>query len=147
MMNTNTLQTGIKPASETSGTGQMRQQIRIVAAIASAATTLMYLLIAFHVVAVVQPYADQTWAFAPAAAYALGTALLVVFDRRLLWVLGAVLQVLVIAMYFNVAPQRTPAFEVWGILIRVAQFILLGTLAYLVMRKPFSQTAITPLVR
>jgi len=146
-MNANTSQTGNRPASEPPGAMRLRRQIRIVAAIASAATTLMYLLIAFHVVSVVQPYADQTWAFAPASAYALGTALLVAFDRRLLWVLGAILQVLVIAMYFNVAPQRTPAFEAWGIRIRVAQFILLGTLAYLVVRKPFSQTAITLLVR
>ena len=139
-MTTYTSQTGIKPSSDPWGAARLRHPIRIVAAIASAATTLMYLLIAFHVVSVVQPYADQTWAFAPAAAYALGTPLLVALDRRLLWVLGALLQVFVIAMYFNVAPRRTPAFELWGILIRVA-------LAYLVVRKPFSQTTISPLVR
>jgi hypothetical protein len=144
-MTTLNTQTGMKPSSKPSAGARLRRQIRIGAAVASAATTLMYLLIAFHVVSVVQPYSDQTWAFAPAAAYALGTALLVTFDQRLLWMLGAILQVLVIAMYFQIAPQRTPAFELWGILIRVAQVVLLGALAYLVLRRPFGQ-ALAPLV-
>ena len=73
----------------------------------------------------------------PAAlAFAVGAALLVLTDRRVLWVIGAVLQVLVISMYFAVAPTRVPSFEIWGIVVRVAQVTLLAVLAYLAVTRP-----------
>jgi len=50
------------------------------------------------------------------------------------WIAGAILQALVIAKYFLVAPQREPAFEVWGITIRVLQLALLVATTYLASR-------------
>jgi hypothetical protein len=75
----------------------------------------------------------------PAAiAYAFGALLLLIhqFDRRILWILGALLQAGVIAMYFSVAPGREPSFEPWGIAIKVVQVLLLSTLVMLVADDP-----------
>jgi hypothetical protein len=43
--------------------------------------------------------------------------------------------------YFNLAAQRTPAYEVWGILIRIAQLMILIALVYLEVRLPLAQAA------
>lgn len=64
----------------------------------------------------------------------LGAILLLVFDRRFLWILGAILQVGVIVMYIVIASQRTPPFETWGILIKLLQATVLAALVYLVVR-------------
>lgn len=53
--------------------------------------------------------------------------------HRVVWVGAALLQVLVIWMYVVVGAERDPAFEVWGISIRVAQVTLLGVLVTLVV--------------
>jgi hypothetical protein len=117
-----------------------RRAIRHLAAAASAAAAGMYFLIGLRLVTVVElapdedPNTQMLFGIPAALAYTLGTILLLAFDRRLLWVLGAILQVLVIATYFGVADQRTPMFELWGILIRVAQLVLLAALAYLAIR-------------
>jgi hypothetical protein len=39
-------------------------------------------------------------------------------------------------MYFAVGPQRTPSFELWGLLIKVFQVVILGALACLIVRPP-----------
>ncbi len=56
------------------------------------------------------------------------------YAGRLVWLLAAVLDLGAIIGYFAVAPSRTPHFEVWGIVIKVAQVILLAALGYLLMR-------------
>jgi glucose dehydrogenase len=68
------------------------------------------------------------------AAFVLGAALLFAFDRRALWILGAVLQLFVVWGYFAVAPDRTPSFEAWGISLRILQIPLLAALVYLALR-------------
>lgn len=108
-------------------------------------TALLYVLIATSAVSVIDAGAvadarhDQMAFATPAAiAYALGALLLLIprLDRRLLWVLGALLQVGVIAMYFSVAPDREPSFEPWGIAIRVVQMLLLVALVVLASDEP-----------
>lgn len=120
---------------------QRRRVIRYVAAVLAALTAAMYFLIGFSVVSVLDGNADQSWGLLPGAAYAFGVLLLLAFDRRIFWTAGAALQVLVIFTYFNLASQRTPAFEVWGILIRVAQVAILIALAYLAFRLPSAQAS------
>lgn len=115
--------------------------VRYAAAAASAATALLYFGIGFEVVKVVDVVsaaAPSMFAFgAPAgAAFVLGAVLLLAFDRRSLWIAGAILQVAVIVMYIAIAPQRTPSYEVWGILIKVLQVVILAGLAYLIVRAP-----------
>lgn len=118
---------------------QAQKNIYFAGAALAALTAVIYFLIGFNLVTVVElapgEVSGQAFFGIPAAlAYTLGAVLLIFFRRRLFWILGALLQVLVIAMYFTVAPDRTPSFEVWGILIRIAQFLLLGVLVYLIFR-------------
>lgn len=116
-----------------------RREIRYAAAAASAVTALLYFGIGAGVLKVV----NETSADGPSmfefgtiagAAFVLGTLLLLAFDRRVLWLLGALFQVGVIVMYVVVSPQRTPPFETWGILIKVLQVAILAALTYLAMR-------------
>ena len=122
-----------------------RRRVRHAAAVLAGLNALLYVLIATSAVSVIDAGAvadarhDQMAFATPAAiAYALGALLLLIprLDRRLLWVLGALLQVGVIAMYFSVAPDREPSFEPWGIAIRVVQVLLLVALVVLASDEP-----------
>lgn len=74
-------------------------------------------------------------------AFLLGAVLLSSLDRRWLWVLGALLQVLVIFGYLAASATRTPAFEAWGITLRVLQLPLLAALVYLAVTPPEAERA------
>lgn len=119
---------------------QRRGTVRYFAAGISAVIAGIYFLIGFHIVSVLDGNADQTWGLLAGTAYAFGALLLLFADHRVLWILGAVLQVFVIFIYFNVASQRTPPYEVWGIVLRVAQLFILIALMYLATRLPSPQT-------
>jgi len=121
--------------SDTPG-GESRRAIRLLAAFVAGGIAVIYFLIGFHVVTVLDANADQTFGLFAGVAYALGVVLLLAYERRIVWILGAILQVFVIFTYFNLAAQRAPAFEVWGILLRIAQFVLLIVLTYLAIRAP-----------
>jgi hypothetical protein len=118
-----------------------RRNIRYFAALVSGVTAGIYFLIGFNVLSVLDTSTDQIFGIFAGVAYGLGTILLIVFDRRVVWVLGAALQVFVIYTYFNLASQRSPAYEVWGMLIRVTQLVILIALAYLAVRWSLAQTA------
>ena len=120
---------------------QRRQLIRYIAAAISAVIAIMYFLIGFRVVTVLDTPSDQTFGIAAAGMYVLGTVLLLAFDRRILWIFGFALQVMVIYTYFNVASMRVPSYEVWGILIRVAQVLLIIPLLYLAARPSIEEDA------
>jgi len=117
-----------------------RRAIRYGAAVVSGGIAAIYLLIGLGVLTVISPAADDpsmaVFGFSAGSAFLLGAFLLVAFDRRVLWILGAVLQVLVVWGYFAVAPDRTPAFEVWGITLRIIQLPLFAALVYLSLRAP-----------
>jgi hypothetical protein len=118
-----------------------RRTVRNFAAAVSALTALLYALIGVGVITVVQPGTSDegdmlAFGLPAAGAFLIGALLLVLFDNRVFWVLGAVLQVLVIVGYFAMAGIRTPQFEIWGIVIKVAQLAILGALAWLVLRAP-----------
>lgn len=68
-------------------------------------------------------------------AFALGAVLLVATDRRAVILLGALFQVFVIVMYFQVAGRRDPQFEVWGLSLKAAQAVILVALVSLL--RPF----------
>jgi hypothetical protein len=123
-----------------------RRAVRYIAAAASAATAVLYFGIGVGLLKVVDEAATDapgTFEFGASAgaAFLLGTVLLLLFDHRLLWLLGALLQVGVLVMYVAVSPERTPPFETWGIMIKVLQVALLVALAYLVVRVPDRQVA------
>jgi peptidoglycan/LPS O-acetylase OafA/YrhL len=113
---------------------------RIATAVLAAAVALVYALIGFEVLYIGETKPGDPsllWFGVPAAlAFGFGAVVMVASDRKLLWALGALFQVFVIWAYFDVAPQRTPPFEVWGILLRFAQAAILVALAYLLVRHP-----------
>ncbi|MFN8527382.1 MAG: hypothetical protein U0670_02080 [Anaerolineae bacterium] len=119
--------------------GTTRKAIRYAAVMLAALTALVYLLIGAQVLTVLDTPANQYFGFFAAAAYGLGAVLLFAVDRRPIWTLGALFQIFVITMYFNVAGQRSPAFEFWGVALRVPQLLLLIALAYLAIRPRTSQ--------
>lgn len=110
--------------------------IRYFAAVMSGMTAFIYFLIGFHLVTVLDANADQTWGLLACVAYAVGAVLLFMSERRIVWILGALFQIFVIFTYFNVASQRTPDYEVWGIVLRVIQSMILIALAFLIYRTP-----------
>ena len=122
-------------------------RLRYVAAFIAALTAIVYFMIGFNVVSVLDEVtlasADQTFGLYAGIAYVLGALLLVAVNRRMIWTLGALLQIFVIFTYFDLASQRSPAFEIWGILLRIAQFILLVMLAYLAIHTPQHKTTLT----
>ena len=120
-------------------TMEQRRTIRYVAGVLSALTAVMYFMIGFNLVSVLDISTDQSFGIPAGIAYAFGALLLFRFDLKAFWVLGAILQVFVIFTYFSYAPERTPAFETWGILIRIAQMLILMMLAYLAFRLPITE--------
>jgi len=115
-----------------------RQTIRLGAAALAAAMAAVYFLIGVGVLTVVDGQAGDPsmlgFGASAGALFLVGAILLFEFDRRWLWIVGALLQIFVAAMYVAVSPERTPAFEVWGITLRVIQVPLFAALVYLALR-------------
>ena len=112
------------------------RRIRYAAAAVAALTAVVYLLIALQVLILGDEPGNQNFAYFAGAGYTLGVFMILRFDRRILWIIGAAIQVFVIFMYFNIAPQRTPNYEFWGLFLRIPQILLLITLATLALRSP-----------
>jgi hypothetical protein len=124
----------------------LRRRIRHFAAAMAAVVSALYFLIGFQIVTVIEPPDDQgAFALPAGIAFALGALVILAVDTRWVWIAGAIVQALIILMYFAVSSQREPAFEEWGITIRVAQALLLAALGYLAIRRrvPTSATAMT----
>ena len=121
-----------------------RATVRHAAALVAGAMAVIYFLIGAGVLQVVTPNEDPgfllVFGASAGSAFLVGALLLMRFDRRWLWMLGAALQVFVFWGYFSVAPDRTPAFEPWGITLRIVQVPLLIALLYLAVR-PAQQRA------
>jgi hypothetical protein len=118
-----------------------RRTVRHVAAALSALVASVYLLIGFDAIRVVDAQATTAGELLPfglvaGGAFALGAVLLVALDARPLWLVGAAFQVIVLVLYVVVAPERTPPFEIWGVLLRVPQVAMLAALAYLFLSVP-----------
>ena len=115
-----------------------RHTIRLGAAALAAAMAVIYFLIGVGVLTVVDGQAGDPsmlgFGASAGALFLVWAILLFEFDRRWLWIVGALLQIFVAAMYVAVSPERTPAFEVWGITLRVIQVPLFAALVYLALR-------------
>lgn len=121
--------------------GAHRRTIRHATATLAALTALVYLAIGFGVIEVVDPATSQpgellVFGLVAGGAFALGAVLLVAGDWRPVWLVGAAFQVFAIVMYVMVSQERTPPFEVWGVLLRVPQGLMLAALAYLFVSPP-----------
>jgi hypothetical protein len=122
-----------------------RHAVRLVGAAAAAIMALVYFGIGAGALQVVDPPAAEGemlfFGATAGAAFLLGAVLLTTLDRPILWVMGALFQVIVAVMYVVVAQQRTPPFEVWGITLRLLQVPLFAVLVYLAVRSPAAGSA------
>jgi hypothetical protein len=117
------------------------RKLRILAAAMSLVAAAVYFLLAAKLVYVQQ--ADSPTLkngditpimLAAGAAFVFGAVLLVLFDKRVVYVPGAILQVIVLVGYVMAAPERIPSYEFWGLLCKAAQVVVLVTLVYLTVR-------------
>jgi len=117
--------------------------LRVITAALATGAAVVYLLIGFGALRVVEvgPSDPSLLGFGlgAAAAFLFGAVVILVSDRMLLWVAGALFQVFTLFAYVGVAPERTPAYAAWGIGLRVIQGLILVALVVLVARYP--QTA------
>lgn len=125
-----------------------RTAVRYLTAFLSAAVAVLYLSLLFLVFdaesrpdAVVTDTTYGAYLFL-AVPYLIGAVLAAMTDRRTLWILGAVLQVIVIALFavFGVGAFEYEALselrmEVWAAVITSAQVALLGLLSYLAITR------------
>lgn len=113
-------------------------RLRRVGAALCALIAAVYVLIGTETVTVVESTEDAVdvgvFGFGAAAVFILGGVLLLTQDRRGLWAVGAVLQVMIIAMYLGIGADRTPSYEAWGLGLRIPQLALLGVLLVLAIR-------------
>lgn len=114
--------------------------LRMGLAALAAASAVVYLLIGFEILAVVEVGPEDPnllWFGVPASlAFLFGAVVMLATERRLWWALGAAFQVFAIVAYFDVAPSRNPPFEFWGIALRVVQVLMLAGLVVLLLRYP-----------
>jgi hypothetical protein len=112
-----------------------RQRVRYVGAAFAAGMAAIYFLIGLNVLNIGTTTDGATDQFgfgmAAGAAFLLWAALLATVDRRWIWVVGLVFQVLVYVIYVGASGVRVPQFETWGITLRIVQLPLLAALAYL----------------
>ena len=111
------------------------------AVVAAAVTAVLYFLIGLGILWVGRSTSSDTADLGAFGAivgtvFAVTALLLSRFQSRLLWTAVAVLQVVVIVGYVAVSGARSPAFEVWGLLIKACQVVLLVAVGYLLLRDP-----------
>lgn len=112
---------------------------RIVAIIASCVAGAAYLLIGFGVLFVGESTQEGTndlssFGAMMAALSVVGAVVVWRFHGRLAWATVAVFQVIPLVGYVAFAGLREPPFELWGLLIKVAQAVVLAAMAYLLVR-------------
>jgi hypothetical protein len=106
------------------------------AAITASAIAAVYALIYAGVLSVGRADSGELGILGVAAAVHLVlAAALWMLPRRRLLVGTVVLQLLLGAMYVAVAPERDPAFEVWGLTIRGLSFVLIVLLVAAVAQR------------
>ena len=69
-----------------------------------------------------------------AITYAVVAALLLRFRSRMVWIAVAAVQVIVIVGYFGLSSIRMPPVELWGLVIKACQAVVLISALSLVMR-------------
>lgn len=117
--------------------------LRYTAAGIAAVVAVLYFLIALGTIVVLTDQAQSGGAAIPAAAgvaFAVLAVLLALSGRRAVLFTGVALAIFTIVGYFAVAPNRTPQFETWGIVIKALQAFLGLALGYLAFAQPREKT-------
>ena len=116
-----------------SGTAS-RWRLQLIASLLAAAIAALYGLLFAGVLPLEGATAGELGILGVAGAvHAIIAGLLWWRRNRLVWAAAAVLQVLLGWMYLAIAPERDPAFEIWGVTIRVVSLVLLVVLIRLLL--------------
>ena len=117
------------------GRDSARRGLVMLAAGSSALMAVIYLLIGLRMVEVIQP-ADEQPAFGlVAAAFFAGVAaVLIRWQRPIVWFLALANHMFVAYVYFDLASERMPDFEAWGLGLRVLQVPAILALGFLLFR-------------
>jgi|KBSMisStaDraftv2_1062788.scaffolds.fasta_scaffold912930_2 hypothetical protein len=113
--------------------------MRTVAVAAAAASAILYILIGFEVLDVGSSRTGTndilSFGLLMGAVYAVIAAVVALVPWR--WVLGvvAIVDALVFIGYFALAGVREPPVELWGLLVKASQLVLLGAMAYLLVHR------------
>jgi phosphatidylserine synthase len=109
------------------------QRLRRIAAAGSLMVAGVYGLIAIDVITVMEDQATTSPAppLVAAAAFTMLAVLLLLSARRGVLLFGVVLQATSIAVYLMVSTRREPAFEEWGIGLKITQLLLLSLFVWL----------------
>ena len=131
-MNEATTQTRTAKSARSAG-----NRFRFGLAAAAVVVGIVYTLIAVHAIRVAEMTGDMAGKEFPylvmaaaAAAFWLGAVLLVLFDKRLVYLLGAAVQVVVLIGYFAIASMRDPHYEGWGVTMKAVEVVMLAMLLY-----------------
>jgi len=111
--------------------------LRLGLAAVAVAVAVVYILIAtqsIHVAETAGKGSPFVPMFGAAVAFLILAALLVLFDKLLIYLTGIALQLVVLIGYFAVAPSRDPHVEVWGIGLKIVQVLMLVVLVYLALK-------------
>lgn len=123
---------------------QKHRAIRLIAAGAAAVTAGLYLLIGFGFLPVGEASSGETtdlFAFGVVlgTVFVVTAILLARFASRPIWLAAAILQVIVIIGYFAMSNLRVPAVEVNGLLVKLAQTVVLVSVGWLLLSSSTAQ--------
>ncbi len=111
-----------------------RSTVRRIAALLGAVTAVLYFIIATPAVKVIDGDDEPNVVFLIAGLlFLVGVAVVLRVDRRLYLLLFTAFDAFVVWAYFQIAPERTPSFEVWGLTLRIPQVLLLAVLLFLLL--------------
>jgi hypothetical protein len=121
-------------------------RLRYIAAGVAGVVAVLYFLIGIEILAVGRPAdggAPDLLAFGllVGGAHLVAAVLLALFARRAVWLGVAAFQVMVIVGYFALADVRDPHFELWGLVVKLLQVVVLAMSAYLALRGTTGETA------
>lgn len=119
--------------------GVSARAIRRLGVAAATVAAVLYLLIGVGVLSVGGSTTGENaglleFGLVMAATFGVVAGLLLFVRRRAVLLAVAVLQVIVLVGYVALSDMRDPPFDPWGLLIKVAQLVVLGVVAWLIVR-------------
>jgi hypothetical protein len=123
-----------------------RRRVRYIAGSAAAAMAAIYYLIGLGVLNIGGSTTGEmvdlgVFGGGAGTAFLILAALLFTTDRRWIWAIALVFQVFVYLIYVTASGGRDPAFEMWGITLRLLQLPVLIGLIYLSIRPTHRSSA------
>jgi hypothetical protein len=110
-------------------TTMLTRNMRYLAVAGAAAAALLYFLIGFEVLTISKPTSGTGdilgFGLSAGTAFAVIAVLVALVHKRWVLALVALFDAAVIVAYFAFADLRDPPFEPWGLLVKVAQAVLL----------------------